>query len=499
MHTTSISRDNYEISIQDDHQGPHILAKSIENKKNHAIYRHYFRQISKGRFKKVALSSTNIGHVFSNVKKNGISSGFYLRKEGSVLSNEKIGKLNDNKISIRHYKTNREKWYTSTGEKLAYHWPIFKKYRETGFASIIRATMTLHQVCASRCSFCSTINRTRKDAISLEEAKIFVKNLHENQAKFNKKHFADYNSEYKAATGKDIKLRGLILSGGGQPNLWPHFSDFVRWLSNKDIDLGLITNGFPKHVADEIYKHFKWIRLSITPEDASPFYPSQRFDKQRIPNAIVNNKEATFGLSYVYGPWTNDDILKRLEEAANEWNACYVRVLTDCNLPRKLQLEAHKDLGERLHKLNFTDSSGQPLGKIFHQLKFHANQKEIGSVWEDNICGLQLYNTFWDTTGHEVDKKSYCFPCDSVTVLEQEGGNGKAERKFNGSKWGTVFNTEVKTLYSEKAKSFFNPNDLCKACLFVKNNIEVKTLTKLKDREIRSIVPTQTPEHENFP
>ena len=34
------------------------------------------------------------------------------------------------------------------------------------------------------------------------------------------------------------------------------------------------------------------------------------------------------------------------------------------------------------------------------------------------ISTVQVYNTFWDTADHEINGKSYCFPCDSVTVLE---------------------------------------------------------------------------------
>ena len=495
----SISDDKYEISIRDDKLGLHILATSIENRKNHAVYRHYFKQNSNGKFKKVALNHSNIESVFKNVTQNGITSGFYIKTKGTNNVNLQINQGVDNPSSVRHSKTASERSFTSTGEKLPYHWPIFEKYKNTGYASIVRATMTLHQVCASRCSFCSTINRTRKDAISLEEAKAFVNDLHSSQAKFNRKNFAYYNAEYKKLTGTDIKLRGLILSGGGQPNLWPPFSDFISWLARKDIDLGLITNGFPKHVKDRVYDKFKWVRLSITPEDASPFYPEQRFDKQRIPQNLIENSNTTFGLSYVYGPWTTDDILKRLDAISYEWNVDYVRILTDCNLPRRLQLEAHKDLGDRLYNLNFTDSSGKPLKKIFHQLKYHASQKEINNLWKDNICGLQLYNTFWDTTGHELDQKSYCFPCDSVTVLESEDDKTQAERKFNGKKWGTVFNTEVAKLYKDKARSFFNPNEICKACLFVKNNKEVKMLSSLQTYDNIKLNSLTRPEHVNFP
>ena len=72
--------------------------------------------------------------------------------------------------------------------------------------------MTLHQVCASRCQFCSTINRNRKDSITLDEAKKFVESLYYDQAKYNEENFSKYNSEYKKIHGSSIRLKGLILS-----------------------------------------------------------------------------------------------------------------------------------------------------------------------------------------------------------------------------------------------------------------------------------------------
>jgi hypothetical protein len=495
----AISSDKFNISVAADANGIFIVAESISNFKNKAKYTYFFQQDCNGDFLKVKISKANIHRVFNNVKIHGVSAGFYLEHSSQGKQFPKSPQSIGNKPLVRHKKTKSETAFTSTGEKLNYHWPIFQKYRDTGYASIIRATMTLHQVCASSCAFCSTINRTRKDAITLDEAKQFVTDLHERQAQFNRENFPSYNNRYKETSGSEIQLRGLILSGGGQPNLWPHFSEFVEWLANKDIEIGLITNGFPKHLDSELYKHFKWIRLSITPEDASPFYPNQRFDHQTIPNSILFNGHQTFGLSYVYGPWTDDDILIRLNQAAEKWNASYVRVLTDCNLARDLQLTAHRNLGERLFRLGFMDERGAPLAKIFHQLKFHASEVDIKNVWDDKICGLQLYNTFWDTTGHEINKKSFCFPCDSVTVLEEGVDGANAERRFNNLKWGTVDNTQVRQLYEAKAKSYFDPNKNCKGCLFVKNNHTVKRLAKMEDEEYEKQNIGPSIDHINFP
>lgn len=411
-----------------------------------------------------------------------------------------LRKIQINPNDILHKKTISEVTYTSTGDKLDAHWPIFSKYQDTGFGSIVRATMTLHQVCSSHCQYCSTIARNKKDSISLQEAKDFVNSLYFEQAEFNKKNFRNYNDEYKKIHGSDIRLRGLILSGGGQPNLWPHFSEFVEWLSDLDIDLGLITNGFPKNIDEEIYKKFKWIRVSITPEDASPHYINNQFNNQYLPNSIINNENITTGYSYVYGPWTDDDVLQRISSAIDKFGFDYCRVLTDCNLSRSAQLKAHDSLSKRLKKLNFIDKDGNPITKIFHQLKYHGDFDESQDIFSKGQCYLQIYNVFWDTTGHEENGYSFCYACDSITVLAEEKTDlniNASERKFNHEKWGTVNNLNIDQLFTHKVKPFFDPRKICSACLFMKNNQRVKDLSSQKNYV--SMNYNKKIDHINFP
>lgn len=455
----------------------------------------------------VEIGSTNIEELYKNIEKHGTTEGMYLIKPenksqpvGLYLSSKKI-KINPK--DVRHKKTLQESSFTATGEKLNYHWPIFKKYKETGYGSIIRATMTNHQVCMSHCQYCSTIARNKKDSITLDEAKEFVTKLYHDQAVFNKENFPEYNELYRQATGSDIRLKGLILSGGGQPNLWPHFEEFVNWLKDKDISLGLITNGFPKKVSEDVYKHFDWIRISITPEDASPFYPNGKFNLQYIPDTVKNNPEITLGLSYVYGPWTDDDIIQRIQNISKEWGVEYVRFLTDCNLTREIQLRSHQALAERLYRMNIIEEDGTPTGKIFHQLKYHGTKEEADVLWDDGQCFLQTFNVFWDTTGHEDNGSSYCYPCDSVTVLAESADEGQdsegafPERKFNSEKWGTVQNTEVEKLFTEKVKAFFDPRKECRACLFMNNNQVAKNLSSTDDYSTMPI--NKNIKHVNFP
>lgn len=439
--------------------------------------------------------------IVKNFQKCGETEAFDVPEEAlrdAALASEKKT-AEPSTPSVRHVKTEAEQTFTATGDKLPFHWPIFKKYQETGFGSIIRATMTNHQVCASRCPYRSTIARNKSDRISLEEAQAFVEKLYVRQAAFNRASFSTYNDAYKAITGADIRLRGLILSGGGQPNLWPHFERFVRWLSGMDIDLGLITNGFPPHVDESVYRHFKWIRISITPADASPFYPEGCFEKQYLPATIVNNPQVTVGFSYVYGPWTTPDILVRMQRAADAFGFTYCRVLTDCNLTRAAQIRAHQALAETLFKLGMIDDKGVPRGKLFHQLKYHGRPEEAATLWDSGQCYLQVYNVFWDTTGHDAHGASFCYPCDSVTVLAEQSSDGSvsaSERRFCPEKWGTVRNTDVARLFTEPVRPFFDPRKLCSSCLFMKNNASVKALLQRKDF---SDIPSSPPPHVNFP
>ena len=453
-----------------------------------------------------SINKNNINLIINTIRSKGITEGLFVIKDKDGNYEKKISILNK-KISpniVRHSLTNSESSFTATGEKLNGHWPIFEKYKDTGYGSIIRATMTLHQVCSSRCQFCSTIGRNKKDSTTLEESKNFINKLYFDQGEFNKKNFPEYNEKYKKLTGSDIKLRGLILSGGGQPNLWPHFTEFIEWLSNKDISLGLITNGFPKKIDEKIYQYFDWIRISITPENASSFYPEGKFNLQYVSKNIIDDPSISLGLSYVYGPWTNDDILKRIHKASIEWKCEYVRVLTDCNLSRNYQILSHRDLSNKLYSLGYIDDKGNPNTKIFHQLKYHGTKQEANEIWDTGQCFLQTFNTFWDTTGHEENGYSYCYPCDSVTVLaegeQEQDYNAKnifSERKFNYHKWGTVKNTEVEKLFTEKVKAYFDPRDNCSACLFQRNNRVAKDL--INSTNFQGIKLDKKIKHVNFP
>ena len=139
---------------------------------------------SQGRFLNMQpISPDQFDELAKNIELFGPTEGMYLTQSGPVTM--RVASPSRKKIDpkdVRHTKTVQESSYTATGEKLNYHWPIFKKLRDTGMGSIIRATMTNHQVCMSHCQYCSTIGRNKKDSVTLQEAKDFVSKLYFDQA-----------------------------------------------------------------------------------------------------------------------------------------------------------------------------------------------------------------------------------------------------------------------------------------------------------------------------
>jgi hypothetical protein len=168
-------------------------------------------------------------------------------------------------------------------------------------------------------------------------------------------------------------------------------------------------------------------------------------------------------------------------------------------LTRGAQLRAHESRAENLYNLNLVDKIGRPLDKFFHQLKYHGTKDEALDIWNDGQCQLQSYNVFWDTTGHDENGKSYCYACDSITVLSEEQDDisvDSSERKFNKDKWGTVTNDNVDQLYKTPLRSFFDPREVCTACLFMDNNRMVKELKNV-EKNIGEV--NNPPSHVNFP
>jgi MoaA/NifB/PqqE/SkfB family radical SAM enzyme len=63
---------------------------------------------------------------------------------------------------------------------------------------------------------------------------------------------------------KEIGVKGVVLIGGGEPLAHPAIGDFIRYLGENDIAIGITTNGtfIHKHL-EEIARYANWTRVSM--------------------------------------------------------------------------------------------------------------------------------------------------------------------------------------------------------------------------------------------
>jgi radical SAM protein with 4Fe4S-binding SPASM domain len=111
--------------------------------------------------------------------------------------------------------------------------------------------------------------------------------MHENMSK---KDILDKNKLFEILNDfKEIGVKAITYSGGGEPLLYPHIVDTFKKTKDNGIDLSIITNGqlLKGDKAQEL-KDSKWIRISMDYHNEKEF-TSSRFVPEKLFFEIVDN------------------------------------------------------------------------------------------------------------------------------------------------------------------------------------------------------------------
>jgi len=261
--------------------------------------------------------------------------------------------------------------FTSTGSKLWHHLDAMEAYRDGLPYTVISTHISPEGRCNLKCGYCSVWKRDQHNRLELETIKDYVRALRING------------------------LEAVILTGGGEPTLYPDFNELVAWLDFMGIEVGLITNGTRTHlVHPDIWRRFAWVRISLNV-----------FDGWRgnitLPRAMPD--ECVVGCSFI---WTQDmpeSVFGDVSYMATKLGAKYVRLLPDCTLDPMSLAVAHAKLE------CFVDQDP----RFFHQWKVHRTPKA-------EVCHQSFFRPYLCETG-------IVFPCDSVVL---NGTPGQFEEKF---------------------------------------------------------------------
>lgn len=107
---------------------------------------------------------------------------------------------------------------------------------------------------------------------------------------------------------KDMDVKSITYSGGGEPLLHRHATEYLQKTIDNNIDLSIITNGqFLNNERGEILRDAKWVRISLDCYTSKGFVNSKRGKEKNFYEIIKNiqsfakfkNKDCDLGCNWV--------------------------------------------------------------------------------------------------------------------------------------------------------------------------------------------------------
>ena len=336
-----------------------------------------------------------------------------------------------------------EEKFTSTGIKFWRNPYQMKQYKTGGKNTIISTHVSPEGFCNLCCKYCSVSNRKTNNRIDLDVIKRYISDL------------------------KTRGLRAVIITGGGEPTIYPRINDLVQWIRyDADLSVSLITNGtLMDRMNEKTLKSFSWVRVSVN------FF--EGWEKRIvIPHGLLDEK-CILGCSFIYCAG-DEDRFGDVVRFSDKIKARYVRVLPDCCLPQKELLKQHEMLLEIIDKYHDL--------KLFHQNKIH--QPPYSS-----ICHQAYFRPYLSEEIFLGNREpGAVYPCDSV-VLNNPHKRFVEDYQICHAK-------DVLDFVDGNIEMKFDPTEKCKGCVFTKN---VNLLQEWKNRGINRFNEFKEPiTHEEF-
>lgn len=269
---------------------------------------------------------------------------------------------------------------------------------------------------------------------------------------------------------KDMGIKSVQLTGGGEPTLYGNFADLMAEL-NGNFKVGLITNGillekYPK----EILQTCDWVRVSL---DAASFGTYKNIKGTGHFNTVIDglvslleskkslNEDTRIGVAFIITPENISDI-ERLPFILDN--------LTDNGrllMPNYIQ---YKDVINR-----YTEFNADTRAKI---------DAEIQKARQRMPSGTQCYYTKHYGVKEEYLDFSACHILDYVGVLGADGNvYGCCHREYiPESSYGSIYNQSFKEIWEHKKKLSIEQN-LCFNCRFGKSNALLEKLNGIEDED----------------
>ena len=319
--------------------------------------------------------------------------------------------------------------YTSRGNKFVYHPNEIWNYLNGNGNSIISAHVAPTNKCNLNCSYCNQSNRSKGKFLELDIIKEFVTGL------------------------MSRGLKAVIVTGGGEPTIYPKFNELTKWLKEQGLKTALITNGTNNRTGKEFvdtWDTFTWIRASLN------FFRGKLIPL-KIPETL---NKGNVGMSLVYQNQT-PDMLRQVADVADKYNARYVRIIPDCC----------KDAEDIIRERDMLKDMFERLG-----YKRFFVQDKVPSQARLETCHQSKLRPFLLPDGKVA-------PCDCYMLNRDENNNFY---KTLPDIFNLASDTTHPISYLEyldgKRNQGFNPLTSCNGCGFLENNQILENLTILHEK-----------------
>ena len=304
-----------------------------------------------------------------------------------------------------HIKSDDEHRFTSTGIKFWRHKDAMLAYRFQNGNTIISTHISPEGSCNLSCPYCSVTKRRQNIRIPLQTIEQYINLL--------------------IPRG----LKAVILTGGGEPVLYPEINELVTWLKcERNLSVALITNGtLFERLNEDVLDMLSWIRISL-----NLFTGCEHVIK--FPDI-----KGLLGASMVF---TGENIseMEKVSKFVNS-KVKYVRVLPNCLLEQELLIEEHRKIEVVLNQLKDK--------RFFQQFKIHGRPCSA-------VCHQAYFRPYLSEVGGGT-----VFPCDSLVLND-------GVKHFN-EKFAICKANEITDFLDGKVKMKFDASESCEGCVFTSN------------------------------
>ncbi len=218
------------------------------------------------------------------------------------------------------------------------------------------------------------------------------------------------------ADAKEMGVRSLVVKGGGEPLVYPHIEELLRFAKSIDLEVGVITNGERLiDFADVLRDTCSWLRISL---DAGSKETHQSTHRPKNPNAyekiwqgIEHLADKVYcGVIYIIHPLTFHEmaITARRAKAAGCKYIGFKRVVADEEL-FDAEMYMSIDTNYLFAKRHYEDASFTVMGFRIYNFTHGPAGKEYNQCLGHHLVGILCANGGVYACCSTRGLEQYCF------------------------------------------------------------------------------------------